>query len=86
MTKSHSDKPDYPETLSKSDDYSPWTISSGELARYFGVRRVRVSGLFYYGLVDAGHARPAALCALPLAVPAVAAAEKLTRILPASYL
>ena len=72
MIKSHSDKPHCAETLSKSHDYSPWPISSGELAslidlgipqdriaRYFGVKRVKVSALrAHYGLVDAEHAGP----------------------------
>jgi hypothetical protein len=72
MTKSRSDKPHYAETLSKSHDYSPWPISPGELAslidlgipddriaRYFGVKRVKVSALrAYYGLADAEHAGP----------------------------
>ena len=68
IIKSRSDKPHYADTFSKSpsDDYSPWPISSGELAslidlgisddriaRYFGVQRVKVSALrAYYGLVD----------------------------------
>ena len=68
MTKSSSDKPHHADTFLKSPkyDYSPWPISSGELAslidlglsddriaRYFGVERVKVSALrAYYGLVD----------------------------------
>ena len=75
MTKSRSDMPHYAETLSKSPsyDYSPWPISSGELAslidlgisddriaRYFGVQQVKVSALrAYYGLVDAERPGPA---------------------------
>jgi hypothetical protein len=71
---SRSDKPHYTEALSKSpsDDYSPWPISSGELAslvdlgiaddriaRYFGVEPVKVSALrAYYGLVDTEHPGP----------------------------
>lgn len=72
MTKSRSDMPHYAETPSKSHDYNPWPISSGELAslidlgvpddriaRYFGVKRVKVSALrAHYGLVDAEHAGP----------------------------
>ena len=62
------DKPPYAGTLSTSPhgDYSPWPVSSGELAslvdlglsddqiaRYFGVEQVKVSALrAYYGLVD----------------------------------
>ena len=74
IIKSRSDKPHYADTFSKSpsDDYSPWPISSGELAslidlgisddriaRYFGVERVKVSALrAYYGLVDTEHPGP----------------------------
>jgi hypothetical protein len=72
MTKSRSDMPHYAETLSKSRDYSPWPISPRELAslidlgvpddriaRYFGVKRVKVSALrAYYGLVGAEQAGP----------------------------
>ena len=64
--------PHYAETLSKSHDYSPWPISSGELAslidlgvpddriaRYFGVKRVKVSALrAYYGLVGVRNLTP----------------------------
>ena len=62
------DKPPYAGTLSTwpRGDYSPWPVSSGELAslvdlglsdrqiaRYFGVDKVKVSALrAYYGLVD----------------------------------
>ena len=75
MTKSRSDKPHYTDMFSKSPgyDYSPWPISSGELAslidlgisddriaRYFGVQQVKVSALrAYYGLVDAERPGPA---------------------------
>ena len=68
IIKSRLDEPHYADTFSKSpsDDYSPWPISSGELAslidlgisddriaRYFGVQQVKVSALrAYYGLVD----------------------------------
>ena len=71
---SRSDMPHYTDTSSKlpSEDYDPWPISSGELAslidlgvpdhriaRYFGVKRVKVSALrAHYGLVDAEHAGP----------------------------
>jgi len=74
MTKSCSDKPHYADTFaqSPSNDYSPWPISSGELAslvdlgisndriaRYFGIEQVRVSALrAYYGLVDTEHPEP----------------------------
>jgi hypothetical protein len=67
MTKSP-DKLPYAGTFSAlpGGDYSPWPVSSGELAslvdlglsddqiaRYFGVEQVKVSGLrAYYGLVD----------------------------------
>ena len=74
IIKSRSDKPHYADTFSKSpsDDFSPWPISSGELAslidlgisddriaRYFGVEQVKVSALrAYYGLVDTEHPGP----------------------------
>ena len=72
MTQSRSDKSHHAEALSKSHDYSPWPISCGELAslidlgipddriaRYFGVKRVKVLALrAYYGLVHAEHAGP----------------------------
>jgi hypothetical protein len=66
---SRSDRPRHADTFlsSPSDGYSPWPITSGELAslvdlglsdnriaRYFGVEPVKVSALRdYYGLVDA---------------------------------
>ena len=66
-----SDRPRHADTFSSSpsDGYSPWPITSGELAslvdlglsdnriaRYFGVEPVKVSALRdYYGLVDAEH-------------------------------
>ena len=70
MTKSRSDKPRDAGALSKSHDYTPWPITSGELAslidlgipddriaKYFGIKRVKVSALrAYYGMVDAEHA------------------------------
>lgn len=68
------DKAPYAGTLSASPrgDYSPWPVSSGELAslvdlglsddqiaRYFGVEQVKVSALrAYYGLVDTEHPEP----------------------------
>jgi hypothetical protein len=72
MTNSRSDKPNCAETLSKSHDYNPWPISSGELAslidlgvpddriaKYFGVKRVKVLALLaYYGLIGTEHAGP----------------------------
>ena len=74
MTKSCSDKLHYADTFAQSPShaYSPWPISSGELAslvalgisndriaRYFGVEQVRVSALrAYYGLVDTEHPEP----------------------------
>ena len=79
MTKSRSDKSQHAETLSKSHDYSPWPISCGELAslidlgipddriaRYFGVKRVKVSALrAYYGLVDVRNLTPEECCTDP---------------------
>ena len=79
MTKSRSDKPHHAETLSKSHDYSPWPISCGELAslidlgipddriaKYFGVKRVKVSALrAYYGLVDVRNLTPEEYCTDP---------------------
>ena len=72
MTKSRSDRPHYADTFPKSHGYSPWPISSWELAslidlgisddriaRYFGVNTVKVSALrAYYGLADTEHAEP----------------------------